>query len=84
MMMWDWGFGWGWLMGPMMIAGMVAFWALVVLGIVFLVRSLGGSAGPGRGGGSEPEQILARRFAAGEINEEEYRTKLETLRSSGG
>jgi putative membrane protein len=52
---------------------------------------LGYDAGPWRGvgpwGGSgprrddDPEQILARRFAAGEIDEDEYRRRLEALHS---
>ncbi len=37
MMMWAYGFGWfGWLM-------MLAWWALVVVGIVWLVRTVSGS-----------------------------------------
>lgn len=39
----------------------------------------GGGAGPRRD--DDPEQILARRFAAGEIDEEEYHRRLEALRS---
>jgi len=38
--------------------------------------------GPGRHLG--PEQILARRFARGEIDEEEYRRRLTYLRSQVG
>ena len=30
---------------------------------------------------SDPEQILAERFAAGEIDENEYRSRLHMLRS---
>jgi Short C-terminal domain len=32
--------------------------------------------------GRDPEQILAERFAAGEIDEEEYHRRLQTLRSA--
>jgi putative membrane protein len=106
----------------------VAFWALVVLAIVWLVRSFSGrgtgtapagrhwSGGqpagtsrypepgswgpsgppgppgapgtPGAPGSASavratgPEQILAERFARGEIDEGEYRARLAVLRSA--
>ncbi|MER7578477.1 SHOCT domain-containing protein [Kitasatospora sp. NPDC097691] len=55
----------------------------------------GGPAAPGAGGqvsggprgwgaGPPPEQVLADRFARGEIDAEEYRHRLETLRSANG
>ncbi|MFJ9695945.1 SHOCT domain-containing protein [Kitasatospora sp. NPDC101183] len=47
----------------------------------------GGPGGPGPGGaphGPTPEQLLAERFARGEIDEEEYRRRLATLRSANG
>jgi putative membrane protein len=70
------------------------FWALVVWAIVALVSwarnsrpqgpDLADPAGPGRGDASRPgeeaELILARRFAAGEIDAEEYHRRLEVLR----
>lgn len=44
-----------------------------------------GHAGQGQGGqGPGPEQLLAERFARGEIDAEEYRHRLETLRSANG
>ena len=75
-----WGYAW---MG----ISMVIFWGLVIAGIVILVRYLARSEQP-RGGppadrSSSPEQVLAGRFARGEIDEEEYRRRLETLRSTG-
>lgn len=69
---------WGWFMGPLGLVAMVAFWALVIWGGVMLVRHLsGGSAG-------SAERVLSRRFAAGEIDEDEYRHRLEALRSGTG
>ena len=72
--------GWGYAgMG----IGMVLFWALIIVGIVTLVRfSSGGqqSGGPLTGDAPSPEQVLAARFARGEINETEYRDRLAVLR----
>lgn len=34
-------------------------------------------------GGPSPEQLLAERFARGDIDEEEYQRRLAALRSSG-
>ncbi|MEV7186048.1 SHOCT domain-containing protein [Kitasatospora sp. NPDC093102] len=42
-----------------------------------------GQVGQGSQGVS-PEQLLAERFARGEIDAEEYRHRLETLRSANG
>lgn len=64
---------WGWLMGPLGLVAMVALWALLIWGGVVLVRHLSvGSA-------SGAERVLSRRFAAGEIDEDEYRERLQAL-----
>lgn len=61
---WGWGMGFGWLF-------MTIFWVLVVLGIVYLVRTL---AAKEKSGPAEelPLDILKRRYAKGEISKEEY------------
>ncbi|WP_235022818.1 SHOCT domain-containing protein [Amycolatopsis alkalitolerans] len=55
----------------------VLFWALLIAGLVVLVRYLGRRTHPEP---KTPEQLLAERFARGEIGEEEYRRGLEALR----
>ena len=71
----DWGWGWwGWLA---MTAGMLVFWGLLIWGVVALVR--GSAPTPPA---PDPEQTLAERFARGEIDEPEYRHRLDTLRAS--
>lgn len=81
-----WGGGW-WVGGLMMLA----FWALVVVGVVWLVRSLsgtagragsagGGAAGDGHGAPSRALAILEERFARGELTAEEFRRMREELR----
>ena len=60
---------WSWVV---MVAWMVIFWGAVIWAVVAV-------AGRGRET-SEPEQVLARRFAAGDIDEDEYHRRLGVLR----
>ncbi|HYS39662.1 MAG TPA: SHOCT domain-containing protein [Pseudonocardiaceae bacterium] len=72
--------GWGY---ALMMIGMVLFWGLVIVGIVALVRHLarsGQHTTPESLGRFAPEQVLGERFARGEIDEQEYRQRLDTLR----
>ncbi|MFP3989800.1 SHOCT domain-containing protein [Streptomyces sp. E11-3] len=58
-------------------------WAAVVIGIVKLLRRTvwRGRHGPGRSvpGDQSPISLLGRRFAAGEIDEDEYWRRLSVL-----
>lgn len=83
-MMWYSGGGvhwWGWVLGTV---AMAVFWGLLIwaaLAIVGAVRSAGHPEDRPRGDlGEDPERILRRRFAAGEIDAEEYHRRLEVLR----
>lgn len=60
--------------------GMVLFWALLIGGIFLLVRLAAADTRPSSQPPPSPEQILAARFAGGEITESEYRDRLATLR----
>lgn len=61
---WGMGFGFGWFF-------MILFWALLILGIVYIVKLIGG--GSKREGKEETAlDILKKRYAKGEINREEY------------
>jgi putative membrane protein len=67
--------GWGW---AFMVLGTVLFWAVLIAGIVLVMRR------GGRGnfwGSNRPssEELLAQRFARGEIDEAEYRQRLAVL-----
>ena len=80
-MMWWYGPGInGWSYGLMTVS-MVLFWALTILGVVALVRYLTrGDRGPTAAmTRPTPEELLAERFARGEIDEQEYRNRRETL-----
>ena len=72
------GMGWsGWLV---MLLVMVAFWALVVWAIVALFRDT--RPRDGRSEHHDPLGVLAERFARGEIDETEYRTRADVLRAA--
>jgi putative membrane protein len=64
------GTGWGWGWWVLMSIGMIAFWALIIYGIVWLVR--GGPTAPSGRTPEPPEEILKRRLALGEISLDEY------------
>lgn len=64
--------------------GMVLFWVLLAAGVVVLVRHLmriERAAPPSTRARVTPEDTLAQRFAAGEIDEPEYRQRLAVLRA---
>ena len=69
-MMWDGfaGMGWGWI--GLGIVHMLLFWVLVILGIVALVKWLGGGSGPSLTGSAL--DILKERYAKGELTREQF------------
>jgi len=73
----------GWWGYAGMGVGMVLIWALIIVGIVALIRFNLGDQQNGRALSPRtpsPEQILATRFASGEISDTEYRERLAVLR----
>lgn len=80
---WDYGhmdIGGGWWI--VMMIGMALFWVLVVVGIVWLVRSLQHDAGSRGGREPRPLEVLDHRLAAGSITVEEYEQRRGVLRGS--
>lgn len=94
-MMWNdgyWGHGAGWE-GWVMLMFMIVFVVAVVVAVVFLVRYLAQPQGtqaqaaqaqlhqtaPYAPAPDAPQEILKRRYAAGEIEREEYLQKLADL-----
>ena len=74
-------YGWGWGMGFGMIS-MVLFWALVILGIVILVKWIAsGSSGPSQTPAKTALDILKERYARGEIDREEFEQEKRDLAS---
>jgi putative membrane protein len=70
----DWGAGW-WIL---MMVGMVLFWGLVIVGIVWVVRELGGRRDHAEASAS-PLDLLDRRLAEGGISPEEYEERRRIL-----
>ena len=66
----DWHMGWMWFAWPLG----------VVLLIVLIWAFARGAAPPSRGDEESPDAILTRRYARGDIDEEEYHRRLNDLR----
>jgi putative membrane protein len=78
-MMWGLGYGgWGGWMGWLGPVFMIAIWALIITGGVFLIRFLV-KQGQGRLHEDSALEFLKRRYAQGEINKEEYEEKRADL-----
>jgi len=71
-----WYGGWGWLAWLTMSVVMVGFWALVAWAFVSWWRT---DQRDQPASGATPEEALAERFAAGDIDADEYRSRLDTL-----
>lgn len=72
------GVGWGgWLV---MLVGMVAFWGLVVWVVIALFRD--NRSIDDRPVRRDPLRTLDERFALGEIDESEYRARVDVLRAA--
>jgi len=68
----------GWSIA-LMIISMLAFWGLLISFVIYLVRQPSDNAGWKDGPPRTPEQMLAARFARGEIDENEYTGRAAAL-----
>jgi putative membrane protein len=64
--------------GPEMIV-MLAFWALLIVGVIFLVRFLMGNRTVTSTQAPKALEILEERFAKGEIDSKEFTEKRDVL-----
>ena len=73
-MMW----GYGWDHGFWGIFGMTIFWGAIVTLVVLALRGVTSDKGE-EFGPKDPKDLLAERFARGEIEEEEFRARSRAL-----
>ncbi len=66
------GFGFGWIF-------MVIFWIAVIAGVVYLVKLILGNSSPKEHNDTAVD-ILRQRFAAGEINRDEFDRRMRLLK----
>lgn len=72
-----WGNGWDWIGGGLM---MVILWGGLAALVVFLVRRFGDRSTRGdEQRRPDPQEILAERFARGEISEDEFEQRRQYL-----
>jgi putative membrane protein len=71
--------GWGWFV---MSLSTLLFWAVLIAASVLLFRAMNRVPRDVHhpGAWNTPQQLLAERFARGEIDEDEYRRRLSVLR----
>jgi putative membrane protein len=66
----DWGAG-SWVA---MMIGMLIFWALLIVGVVWVIHEVGGDRSS-----MQPLEVLKRRLAEGEISADEYERRRTLL-----
>ena len=67
----------------LMIIGNVVLWGLLIVAAIALIRyTKRGQVDSSLHTGSTPQQILAQRFARGDIDEDEYTRRLQVLTGS--
>jgi putative membrane protein len=80
MMWWPNGMGWGgWIV---MTLTMLAFWSLVVFGVIAIFRSDRDSEPTRATRERGPMEILDERFARGDIDVDEYHARQDALRAA--
>ncbi len=68
--MMGWGTGASWMWGGSIM--MIIFWAVIIVGIVFLVKWIARESRGGSPASETPLEILKKRYARGEIDKAQY------------
>ena len=79
---WVWGHGWGMAGSVVMCIVMVMFWAAVITALGVAIRNSDTRDAARRSplyGPDRPDDVLADRFARGEIDSDEYRQRVRLL-----
>lgn len=73
------GYGWGGMGWGLF--GMLLFWGLLAVGVVLLMRFVAGTAGrrPPEWADKSAQEILAERYARGEIDRAEFEQRRRDL-----
>jgi putative membrane protein len=79
-MMWNYGYGYGPMMGWGTGLSMIFWWFFVIIGIILCVRLItGGHRKHWHMGEKTPLDILKERYAKGEIDKKEFEEKKKDL-----
>jgi putative membrane protein len=71
------GYGMGWVSWILMALAMIAFWGLVIAALLALFRPSRSTRSELRG--TNAQHLLDERYARGEIDDDEYRSRSEAL-----
>lgn len=71
-------YGWG-IMGGFGFIWMLLFWGILITLAIWLVGRLFPTARVGSGENPSAREILKRRYARGELTEEQYQQMLQTI-----
>ena len=77
--MWDMGHGWGWWMGLGSI-WMVGVWAIIIWAVLTLTARWSGEQERARENAGTALEIVERRYARGELSDEQYEAMRARLR----
>ena len=61
---------------------MILFWGLIILGAIYLVKSLLGGGSSEKIKSESAQEFLEKRFAKGEMSKEEFEDAMEVLRKN--
>jgi putative membrane protein len=59
---------------------MILFWGLIILGVVYLVKILLGGSSTEEKKSESAQEVLAKRFARGEMSKEEFEDAMVILK----
>jgi putative membrane protein len=80
--MWQMGDGWGWWTSFGSI-WMVGFWAIIIWAVFTLTARWGGEQERARENEATALEIVERRYARGDLSDEQYETMRNRLRLAG-